>query len=101
MCMRASHYMGHIRMMGAVQPFISGAISKTVNMPEAATAQEIETVYLEGWKQGLKAIAIYRDGSKRSQPLSTGKKKDEGTPADKETIDGLRRQLASAQAEAT
>ena len=63
------HYMGHIRMMGAVQPFISGAISKTVNMPEAATAEEIEQVYLEGWKQGLKAIAIYRDNSKRSQPL--------------------------------
>src|SRR5215213_5635302 len=71
---RSIHYMGHIRMMGAVQPFISGAISKTVNMPEAATAEEIESVYLEGWKQGLKAIAIYRDGSKRSQPLSTGKK---------------------------
>jgi ribonucleoside-diphosphate reductase alpha chain len=98
---RSIHYMGHIRMMGAVQPFISGAISKTVNMPEAATATEIETVYLEGWKQGLKAIAIYRDGSKRSQPLSTGKKKDEGSAADKETIEGLRRQLAAAQVEAT
>jgi ribonucleoside-diphosphate reductase alpha chain len=96
--------MGHIRMMGAVQPFLSGAISKTVNMPEAATAEEIETVYLEGWKQGLKAIAIYRDGSKRSQPLSTGKKKDEGAEisADAaETIESLRRQLAAAQVEAT
>ena len=62
---RSIHYMGHVRMMGAIQPFLSGAISKTVNMPEAATAEEIETVYLEGWKQGLKAIAIYRDGSKR------------------------------------
>ena len=62
-------------MMGAIQPFICGAISKTVNMPEAATAEEIEKVYLEGWKLGLKAIAIYRDNSKRSQPLSTGKKK--------------------------
>jgi ribonucleoside-diphosphate reductase alpha chain len=98
---RSIHYMGHIRMMGAVQPFISGAISKTVNMPEAATPLEIETVYLEGWKQGLKAIAIYRDGSKRSQPLSTGKKKDEGSAADKETIESLRRQLAAAQVEAT
>ena len=57
-------------MMGAIQPFISGAISKTVNMPEAATAEEIEKVYLEGWKLGLKAIAVYRDNSKRSQPLS-------------------------------
>ena len=91
---RSIHYMGHIRMMGAVQPFLSGAISKTVNMPENATAEEIETVYLEGWKQGLKAIAIYRDGSKRSQPLSTGKKKDEGSAEDKETIESLRRQLA-------
>ncbi|CAN5612850.1 vitamin B12-dependent ribonucleotide reductase [soil metagenome] len=73
---RSIHYMGHVRMMGAIQPFLSGAISKTVNMPEAATADEIADVYLEGWKLGLKAIAIYRDGSKRSQPLSTGKKKD-------------------------
>jgi ribonucleoside-diphosphate reductase alpha chain len=101
---RSIHYMGHVRMMGAVQPFLSGAISKTVNMPEAATAQEIETVYLEGWRRGLKAIAIYRDGSKRSQPLSTGKKKDEGVElsADAaETIDSLRRQLAAAQVEAS
>ncbi len=73
---RSIHYMGHVRMMGAIQPFISGAISKTVNMPEAATAEEIESVYLEGWKLGLKAIAVYRDNSKRSQPLSTGKKTD-------------------------
>jgi ribonucleoside-diphosphate reductase alpha chain len=73
---RSIHYMGHLRMMSAVQPFLSGAISKTVNMPEAATADEIETVYLEGWRMGLKAIAIYRDNSKRSQPLMTGKKKD-------------------------
>jgi ribonucleoside-diphosphate reductase alpha chain len=100
---RSIHYMGHVRMMGAVQPFLSGAISKTVNMPEAATADEIEQVYLEGWKQGLKAIAIYRDNSKRSQPLSTGKKKDgEATTseADIAVIEGLRKQLAAAQAEA-
>ena len=97
---RSIHYLGHIRMMGAVQPFISGAISKTVNMPEAATAEEIETVYMEGWRRGLKAIAIYRDGSKRSQPLSTGKKKDEGTAADHDTIESLRKQLAAAQVEA-
>jgi ribonucleoside-diphosphate reductase alpha chain len=101
---RSIHYMGHVRMMGAVQPFLSGAISKTVNMPENATAEEIETVYLEGWKQGLKAIAIYRDGSKRSQPLSTGKKKDVGAESsaeDLDTIESLRRQLAAAQVEAT
>ena len=73
---RSIHYMGHVRMMGATQPFLSGAISKTVNMPELATAEDIADVYMEGWKLGLKAIAIYRDGSKRSQPLSTGKKKD-------------------------
>jgi ribonucleoside-diphosphate reductase alpha chain len=63
--------MGHIRMMAAVQPFISGAISKTVNMPNEATPDDIRDVYIEGWKLGLKAIAIYRDGSKRTQPLST------------------------------
>jgi ribonucleoside-diphosphate reductase alpha chain len=73
--------MGHLRMMSATQPFLSGAISKTVNMPEAATAEDIEDVYLQGWKLGLKAIAIYRDGSKRSQPLSTGKKKDDSANA--------------------
>ncbi|HVL53731.1 MAG TPA: vitamin B12-dependent ribonucleotide reductase [Vitreimonas sp.] len=98
---RSIHYMGHVRMMGAIQPFLSGAISKTVNMPEAATAEEIEQVYLEGWKRGLKAIAIYRDNSKRSQPLSTGKKKDGEAPAEVlETVENLRKQLASAQAEA-
>ncbi len=99
---RSIHYMGHVRMMGAIQPFISGAISKTVNMPEAATADEIEQVYLEGWKRGLKAIAIYRDNSKRSQPLMTGKKKDAGA-AEAEalaTVEQLRKQLANAQAEA-
>ncbi len=99
---RSIHYMGHVRMMGAIQPFISGAISKTVNMPEAATAEEIEKVYLEGWKLGLKAIAVYRDNSKRSQPLSTGKKKD-GEAADvvdSEVVEKLKKQLAKAQVEA-
>jgi ribonucleoside-diphosphate reductase alpha chain len=74
---RSIQYMGHIRMMGAVQPFLSGAISKTVNMPTSATAEEIEHAYLEAWKLGLKAIAVYRDGCKRSQPLNTGKARDE------------------------
>src|SRR5258705_386278 len=96
---RSIHYMGHVRMMGAIQPFISGAISKTVNMPEAATAQEIERVYLEGWKLGLKAIAVYRDNSKRSQPLSTGKKKD-GDLVDSEVVAKLKKDLQKAQAEA-
>ena len=68
---RSIHYMGHVKMMGAVQPFLSGAISKTVNLPPDATPEEIAGVYMEGWKQGLKAIAIYRDGCKRTQPLNT------------------------------
>lgn len=68
---RSIHYMGHIRMMGAVQPFLSGAISKTVNMPDEATVDDIIETYIEGWKLGLKAIAIYRDGCKRTQPLNT------------------------------
>src|SRR5262245_41947575 len=65
--------MGHIKMMGAVQPFISGAISKTVNVPSDVTVDEITEAYLQSWKLGLKAVAIYRDGCKRSQPLSTSK----------------------------
>jgi ribonucleoside-diphosphate reductase alpha chain len=68
---RSIHYMGHLKMMGAVQPFISGAISKTVNLPASATVEEIEQAYIEGWRLGLKAVAIYRDGSKRTQPLNT------------------------------
>jgi ribonucleoside-diphosphate reductase alpha chain len=72
---RTIHYMGHIRMMGAVQPFLSGAISKTVNMPHDATPADIEQAYVEAWKLGLKAIAVYRDGCKRSQPLNTSKDK--------------------------
>ena len=72
---RSIHYMGHIKMMSAVQPFLSGAISKTVNLPTDATVEDIEQAYVEAWKLGLKAIAVYRDGSKRTQPLST--KKDE------------------------
>jgi ribonucleoside-diphosphate reductase alpha chain len=74
---RTINYMGHIRMMGAVQPFISGAISKTINMPNDATAEEISQAYVESWKLGLKAVAIYRDGSKRTQPLNTSKDKEE------------------------
>ncbi len=68
---RAIDYLGHLKMLAAVQPFISGAISKTINMPEETTPQEIREAYLEGWRLGLKAVAIYRDGCKRSQPLST------------------------------
>jgi ribonucleoside-diphosphate reductase alpha chain len=67
--------MGHIKMMGAVQPFISGAISKTVNVPKAATAEEIEQAYIDAWRIGSKAVSIYRDGSKRTQPLNTSRDK--------------------------
>ena len=70
---RSIHWMGHIRMMGAVQPFLSGAISKTVNLPGEATVEDVKAAYLEGWKRGLKALAVYRDGSKRTQPLNAGK----------------------------
>jgi len=70
---RSIHHMGHIKMMAAAQPFISGAISKTVNMPEDTTVEEIADAYMQGWKLGLKAVAIYRENSKRSQPLSTSK----------------------------
>src|SRR5687767_5787242 len=70
---RSIHYMGHIRMMGATQPFISGAISKTVNVPRDATVEDIERAYVESWRLGAKAISIYRDGSKRTQPLNTSR----------------------------
>ncbi|MFD0684955.1 vitamin B12-dependent ribonucleotide reductase [Actinomadura fibrosa] len=74
---RAISPMGHVRMMAATQPFLSGAISKTVNMPEQATVEDIEKVYFEGWKLGLKALAIYRDNCKVGQPLSAAGKKEE------------------------
>jgi ribonucleoside-diphosphate reductase alpha chain len=82
---RAIEPMGHVRMMAAVQPFLSGAISKTVNMPETATVEEIAEVYFQGWKYGLKALAIYRDNCKVGQPLSDGKAKTE-TKTDKATV---------------
>ena len=72
---RSIHYMGHIKMMGATQPFISGAISKTVNVPKDATVDDIMQAYIQSWKIGAKAISIYRDGSKRTQPLNTSKDK--------------------------
>ncbi|MHC4122620.1 MAG: vitamin B12-dependent ribonucleotide reductase [Planctomycetota bacterium] len=74
---RFIHYMAHLKMMAAVQPFISGAISKTINMPSESTTEQIMEAYMEGWKLGLKAVAIYRDGSKRLQPVSINKHKDE------------------------
>ncbi|MBD3143545.1 vitamin B12-dependent ribonucleotide reductase [Microbispora bryophytorum] len=79
---RAIASMGHVRMMAAVQPFLSGAISKTVNLPESATVDDIEQVYLEGWKLGLKALAVYRDNCKVGQPLSVAKKASGEAPAE-------------------
>jgi ribonucleoside-diphosphate reductase alpha chain len=80
---RTIHHLGHLRMMGAVQPFISGAISKTINMPNDATVEDITHAYIEAWKLGLKAVAIYRDGCKRVQPLGTQKQSPQsGQPAD-------------------
>jgi ribonucleoside-diphosphate reductase alpha chain len=79
---RAIAPMGHVRMMAAVQPHLSGAISKTVNMPESATVEEIERIYFEGWKLGLKALAIYRDNCKVGQPLSDARKKPEAAAAE-------------------
>ncbi len=78
---RHIHYMAHLKIMAAVQPFISGAISKTINMPKESTAEEIAAAYTEGWKLGLKAVAIYRDGSKMLQPVSTKKFKDKKAAA--------------------
>jgi ribonucleoside-diphosphate reductase alpha chain len=73
---RSIHYMGHVRMMGAVQPFLSGAISKTVNVPKDATVEDIQQAYIDSWRIGAKAVSIYRDGSKRTQPLNTARDKE-------------------------
>jgi ribonucleoside-diphosphate reductase alpha chain len=93
--------MGHVRMMAAVQPFISGAISKTVNMPESATIEEVEEIYFEGWKQGIKALAIYRDNCKVGQPLSDAKAKkvDEAVEVVAEALAGhpVRRRLPKSR----
>jgi ribonucleoside-diphosphate reductase alpha chain len=81
------HYLGHVRMMAAIQPFISGAISKTVNMPEVATVEEIEQLHIDAWKMGIKAIAIYRDNCKVGQPLQTAKK--DGSEKDQFVVGGI------------
>ncbi len=91
----AIHYMGHVTMMGAVQPFISGAISKTVNMPKEVSVEDVEQLHLDSWKLGLKAVAIYRDGSKVGQPLSDKKeqKKEEPKVIEKVIHSNVRREL--------
>jgi len=78
----AIHYLGHVRMMGAVQPFISGAISKTVNMPEEVTVEDVEQLHIDAWKLGVKAVAIYRDNCKVAQPLAVTKKEASAAPVD-------------------
>ena len=92
---RAISHMGHLKMMGAVQPFISGAISKTVNLPQSATVEDIQDAYTEAWKLGIKALAIYRDGSKTAQALRTDAQR--GEPAEKVDVDAA---VAKALAEA-
>jgi ribonucleoside-diphosphate reductase alpha chain len=94
---RAISHMGHIKMMGAVQPFISGAISKTVNLPEAATVEDIADAYLQAWHLGVKALAIYRDGSKTAQALRTDAQKDAPAPTSQADIDqAVKEALAKA-----
>jgi ribonucleoside-diphosphate reductase alpha chain len=85
--------MAHVKMMAAVQPFLSGAISKTVNVPNDATPEDIEQIYMQAWKMGLKAIAIYRDGSKRTQPLSTKKPSEQESQLPVPTERPVRRHL--------
>jgi ribonucleoside-diphosphate reductase alpha chain len=91
---RSIHYMGHLKMMAAAQPFISGAISKTVNLPENASVEDISEAYLQAWKLGLKAVAVYRDGCKKSQPLSAAGTK---TSSDTQAGEGARPTLMSLE----
>jgi ribonucleoside-diphosphate reductase alpha chain len=98
--MRSIAWQGHIRMMSAVQPFLSGAISKTVNMPPDATVDEVEQAYIDGWKLGLKALAIYRDGSKRSQPMATTMDKTTGVVAKTQLVERPLRKRLPAERQA-
>jgi ribonucleoside-diphosphate reductase alpha chain len=95
------HYVGHVKMMGAVQPFISGAISKTVNMPEDVSVEDVEQLHIDAWRLGVKAVAIYRDNCKVAQPLSTTKKDDEEESAPPGLVDRIAElevELAKAKA---
>src|SRR6478609_8166691 len=100
---RSIHYMGHVRMVGAVQPFISGAISKTVNVPKDATVDEIQEAYVQSWRLGAKAVSIYRDGSKRTQPLNTSKAQIEakGVLQNESTAEAVKAAVAAALASRT
>ena len=97
---RSINWTGHVKMMAAAQPFLSGAISKTINMPEESTVEDITNAYIESWKLGLKAVAIYRDNSKRSQPLNAGGKAEEKKAAAPPVTEPVQRELfARAQRE--
>ena len=98
---RPIHYMGHVRMMAAAQPFISGAISKTVNMPEHASVEEVEQLFVESWKLGLKAVAIYRDNCKVAQPLSADRKTTAAQPQPAELARPVRRRLPQSRPSVT
>ena len=95
---RSLHYTAHLKVMSAAQPFISGAISKTVNVPNNCTADEIRNVYIEAWRMGLKCVAIYRDGSKMSQPLNTAKQATEEAETLKQTVAKLQTEIDSLRA---
>jgi ribonucleoside-diphosphate reductase alpha chain len=95
---RSITWSGHVKMMAAAQPFLSGAISKTINMPEESSIEDIMNAYIESWKMGLKAVAIYRDNSKRSQPLSAaGQKKDDKKTETVSPTDPVQRELFARQ----
>ncbi|MGC1781989.1 MAG: vitamin B12-dependent ribonucleotide reductase [Acidobacteriaceae bacterium] len=98
---RSIHYMGHVRMMAATQPFLSGAISKTVNLPNNASVEDIAEAYIESWRQGLKAVAVYRDGSKGTQPLNVSDSDGSGNSALDAVGEQLLHALAKAPADAT
>ena len=95
---RSIHYLAHLKMMAAAQPFISGAISKTVNMPKECTVEEIRDTYVQAWKMGLKCVAIYRDGSKRSQPLNTKKTNEGGEKATSPNVSALEARIKELEA---
>jgi ribonucleoside-diphosphate reductase alpha chain len=96
---RSISYMAHLKMMGATQPFISGAISKTVNLPHECTVEDIKDAYVQAWKMGLKCVAIYRDGSKRSQPLNTQRTREGEEPAPAASVQKLQAEIERLTAE--
>jgi ribonucleoside-diphosphate reductase alpha chain len=99
---RSIHYMAHLKMMGAAQPFISGAISKTVNLPNECSVEDIKDAYVQAWKMGLKCVAIYRDGSKRSQPLNTNQSSTEsGGESSENQIAALKQEIQQLSKQAT